>query len=116
MLYPRHLVVADVRAAAAWYAEVFAAVTEAIDDGHARLVIGTAPLVIVLERGPPPPPAKTPVLELGVVEVAASLARAVAAGATRATPESLEHYAQLRDPWGYLWALALRDDPDDDQA
>lgn len=116
MLYPRRLVVADVRAAAAWYARVFEAITESIDDDRARLAVGTAPLVIVLERGPPPPPSTTPVLELGVVEVASSLARALAAGATRATPDSLHDYAQFRDPAGHLWALALRDDPDADQA
>jgi uncharacterized glyoxalase superfamily protein PhnB len=111
MKFPRRLVVEDVRGAAAWYARVFDGVIEAVDDATARLALGEERIALVLEHGVPPPDRKTPVLELGVDDLPAWLEAALAAGATRATPETLTGYAQFHDPHGYLWALRQRVPP-----
>jgi uncharacterized glyoxalase superfamily protein PhnB len=108
MRFPRRLVVTDVRIAAQWYAQVFAGVVAELDDERARLELGQEGVALELNRGTPTPDPSTPVLELGVEDLRSWLDAALAAGARRATPDSLAGYAQFRDPSGYLWALRER--------
>jgi uncharacterized glyoxalase superfamily protein PhnB len=108
MRNPRRLVVADVRNAASWYSQALDGIIEAVDDEQARLSLGKEGVALVLERGIPQPHPTTPVLELCVQDLTSWLESALALGATRATPATLQGYAQFRDPSGYLWALRER--------
>ena len=105
---PRELVVPDVRAAAAWYAQVFDGQIEAVDDDRAHIARGTG-IALELRKGTPNPHPTTPVLEIVVDDFLSWLEPALGGGATRMTPESLRGYAQFRDPYGYVWAFRDRD-------
>jgi|GraSoi2013_115cm_1033766.scaffolds.fasta_scaffold122511_1 hypothetical protein len=63
----------------------------------------------VVRRGPPRGLSEANAADLLCVErLAAWVDAPIDAGAVRATPPSLEGYAQVRDPFGYLWAFRQR--------
>jgi uncharacterized glyoxalase superfamily protein PhnB len=108
MAPPLRLQVSDVQRAADWYARALdGAIVSAAPD-RAELRLGSERLPLLLERSAPPSPSNAPVLELCVERLAAWVDAAIDAGAVRATPPSLEGYAQVRDPFGYLWAFRQR--------
>jgi uncharacterized glyoxalase superfamily protein PhnB len=100
-------VVPEVRAAAAWYAQVFDGQIEKLDDDRARIGRGNG-IALELRKGTPNPHPSTPVLEIVVDDLPSWLDPALRDGATRMTPESLRDYAQFRDPYGYVWAFRDR--------
>ena len=108
MAPPIRLLVPDVARAAEWYARTLDGELVSTAPDRAELRLGAEGLPLLLESGTPPPPSTTPVRELRVQGLAEWVAAALDAGATRATPASLESYAQVRDPFGYLWAFAER--------
>jgi uncharacterized glyoxalase superfamily protein PhnB len=110
------LTVADVRAAVAWYADVYGFVEHVrIGEGHRSqlgLPDGPAAELVVAEVRPG---RRTPQLEvshqvmLKVADVAAVVERAVVKGATLVDPshdwEYGERQAAVRDPFGHHWVL-----------
>lgn len=115
------LTVSDVRAAVAWYARVFGFVEHVqIGEGHrAQLGIpGAGAELVVAEVRPGrrvPTADRSHQLMLKVEDCAATLDRAVAAGATLADPVADwpygERQAAINDPFGHQWVLdqTLRD-------
>ncbi|HSN30702.1 MAG TPA: VOC family protein [Kofleriaceae bacterium] len=122
------LTVSDVRAAVAWYARVFGFVEHVqIGEGHrAQLGIpGAGAELVVAEvrpgrRVPTPDGARSHQLMLKVEDCAATLDRAVAAGATLVDPVHDwpygERQAAITDPFGHQWVLnqTLRDTAPED--
>jgi uncharacterized glyoxalase superfamily protein PhnB len=110
------LTVADVRAAVAWYGRTFGFVEHVkIGTGHrAQLGLpgGQAAELIVAEVRPGrrlPTDESSHQILLKVEDAAATLARAIASGATisdelRDQPYG-ERQAALKDPFGHLWVL-----------
>lgn len=115
------LTVSDVRAAVAWYARVFGFVEHVkIGEGHrAQLGIpGAGAELVVAEVRPgrrTPTPDRSHQLMLKVEDCAATVERAVAAGATLSDPMTDHMYgerqAAITDPFGHQWVLneTLRD-------
>ncbi len=107
MIAPR-LVVADVHVASEWYAKLFDGEIQEETATRARLALGAEGVGLLIELGVAPPPSTTPVLEMRVDDVERWVGAALAAGARRASAAHLTSYAQVRDPFGYLWAFARR--------
>jgi uncharacterized glyoxalase superfamily protein PhnB len=116
------LTVADVRAAVAWYTDVFGFVEHVrIGDGHRSqlgLPDGPAAELVVAEVRPgrrTPEPTVSHQVMLKVEDVAAVVGRAAARGAQLVDPprdwEYGERQATLTDPFGHQWILnqTLRD-------
>ena len=110
------LIVADVRAAVAWYGEVFGFVEHVrIGDGHRSqlgLPDGPAAEVVVAEVRPgrrTPLQGRSHQVMLKVEDVADVLAAALARGATLVDPqhdwEYGERQAAIDDPFGHQWVL-----------
>lgn len=110
------LTVADVRAAVAWYTEVFGFVEHVrIGEGHrAQLGLpgGPAAELVVAEVRPGrrvPSDGRSHQIMLKVADASAVLDAAVARGATVADPlhdwEYGERQAALDDPFGHQWVL-----------
>lgn len=120
------LIVSDVRAAVAWYARVFGFVEHVkIGEGHrAQLGIpGAGAELVVAEPRPgrrPPTADRSHQLMLKVEACAATVERAVAAGATLTDPVTDHMYgerqASITDPFGHQWVLneTLRDTAPED--
>lgn len=112
------LIVADVRAAVAWYAEVLGFVEHVrIGEGHrAQLGLpdGPAAELVVAEERPgrrvPDPDRRSHQVMLKVDDADAVLARALARGAVLVDPshdwEYGERHATLNDPFGRQWVLS----------
>ena len=116
-----YLVVADARAAIAFYAEAFGAVPRGEPHverdgriGHAEVVVAGALLMLADEfpeldlRGPLARGGVSATLHLEVPEVDATVERAVAAGAVLERPAADAPYgrtAVVRDPAGHRWML-----------
>jgi uncharacterized glyoxalase superfamily protein PhnB len=116
-----YLVVRDARAALAWYADVFGARTVGdpyLDGdriGHAELELDGASLYLAdayPEYGniaPDPAAGHSVALHLEVADTDATVARAVAAGATIVRPPEDQAYgarsATLLDPFGHRWSI-----------
>ncbi len=117
-----HLMCDGASEAIAFYVRAFGAVEEMRLPGadgklmHARIRIGDSALMLVdvfPERGMRGPKSLggSPVtIHLFVADVDATVARAVAAGATITMPVSDmfwgDRYAQLNDPFGHHWSVA----------
>lgn len=117
-----YLAVSDAAAALAWYAEVLGAVETMrvpMDDGrigHAEVDIGGAHLALADEfpevghHGPLHHGGTAVTLLLDGVDVDATFARAVAAGATAERPPADQPHgnrnAVVVDPWGHRWMLS----------
>jgi uncharacterized glyoxalase superfamily protein PhnB len=117
-----HLVCADASAAIAFYKKAFGAVETARLPGpdgklmHASVRIGDSYLMLVDEMpnygvvGPKALSASPVTIHLYVPEVDASIAQAVAAGATLTMPATDmfwgDRYGQVRDPFGHNWSVA----------
>jgi uncharacterized glyoxalase superfamily protein PhnB len=110
------LTVSDVRAAVAWYERSFGFVEHVrIGDGHrAQLGLpgGAVAELIVAEVRPGrrlPTADRSHQIMLKVEDVAATLARATAGGATIADPLTDQPYGErqagLTDPFGHQWVL-----------
>ena len=110
------LTVADVRAAVAWYLDVFGFVEHVrIGDGHRSQLGLPGPPAAELVLSEVRPGRRTPShptshqVMLKVADVATVLARALAAGATVVDPvhdwEYGERQATLTDPFGHQWVL-----------
>ncbi len=117
-----HLICAGAAAAIEFYKEAFGAVEQMRlpgQDGklmHAMVRIGDSMLMLVDESpgwnmlGPKALKGSPVAIHLFVPDVDASVARAVAAGATLTMPAADmfwgDRYAQLEDPFGHRWSLA----------
>lgn len=108
------LIVADVRAAVAWYAEVFGFVEHVqIGEGHrAQLGLPGGGELVVAEPRPgrrPPVAERSHQIMLKVEDAAATLARAVGRGATLVAElhdwEYGERQATVTDLFGHQWVL-----------
>ncbi len=102
------LIVPDVHTAAAWYARAFDGAVVVVTQQRAQLALGAQGIRLSLERGDAPPLSTTPVLELCVDDLEQWVDAAIAVGGQRVSSPTLGSYAQVRDPFGYLWAFALR--------
>lgn len=105
---PIRVVVPEIARALAWYAQVLEFTVAREEEDLAEILLGGHAIPVLLEKGTLETPPKTPVVELRVDDVQALVERFVAAGAVRATSDRLlgSGYAQVRDPFGQLWALA----------
>ena len=117
-----HLVCRNAAAAIEFYKQAFGAVDCArlpAPDGrlmHALITIGGAAVMLVDEfpeqgcQGPQALGGSAVTLHLYVADVDATVAQAVAAGATVTMPVADmfwgDRYGQVRDPNGHVWALA----------
>ena len=110
------LIVADIRAAVAWYTEVLGFVEHLIGEGHrAQLGLpdGPAAELVVAEEGPgrrvPDPDSRSRQVVLKVDDAPEVLARSLARGAVLVDPshdwEYGERQATLNDPFGHQWVL-----------
>ena len=110
------LIVADVRAAVAWYGEVFGLVEHVrIGEGHrAQLgLVGGSPAELVLSEPRPgrrvPGAGRSHQIMLKVADARAVVEAALARGAILADPlrdwEYGERQAAVTDPFGHQWVL-----------
>ena len=116
-----YLVVRDARAAIAFYADAFGAREEMrIEEpdgriGHASLRIGAAELYLADEHpefervvGPETLGGTSVLMDLEVADVAATVERAMRAGATLVRPPAREAgvgAGKIRDPFGHVWLI-----------
>lgn len=117
-----HLVCADALKAIEFYKQAFNAVEEMKLLGptgklvHAALIIGGAYFMLAEEMpdwgslGPIALKGSPVVIHLKVPDVDATIAQAVAAGATLTMPAADmfwgDRYGQVRDPFGHRWSIA----------
>jgi uncharacterized glyoxalase superfamily protein PhnB len=117
-----HLVCADAASAIEFYQRAFGAIEELRIPGpggklmHACVNIGGAKVYLVDEMpdwqsfGPIALKGTPVTIHHQVVDVDATVARAVAAGATVTMPVADmfwgDRYGQIRDPFGHLWSIA----------